>query len=316
MKKRKFCIVIFIVSAALVLGELFARYYLGLGTPPLYIADSQIEYLLKPDYDVKRFGNRHHTNQFGMRSDPLPNTLKDNEFRVMVFGDSVLYGGVLIAQSDLATSILQNNFSKLTAGQVYVGNISAKSWGPGNWLAYAKKYGFFDADAIVLVISSHDCADNPTFEPLNPNTHPTEKPFSALTEGVAKYLPRYLPNSWVAKTQGETDHFLEPSIEDVSRGLKDLEAFLTLAKGVSEEVLVFQHWTREEVNQGKAKLGNEKIRVLCEAMGISPIQLEPYFTESIANGVNPYHDNIHLNQVGQELIARAILEAVPNKLLR
>jgi hypothetical protein len=40
----------------LVAGELFARFYLGLGDPPLSEADSKIEYLFKPDQDCHRRG--------------------------------------------------------------------------------------------------------------------------------------------------------------------------------------------------------------------------------------------------------------------
>lgn len=46
---------------------------------------------------------------------------------------------------------------------------------------------------VVLVASSHDVTDNPTFAPPDPNTHPTKKPLLALTEGLTRYLPRYLP---------------------------------------------------------------------------------------------------------------------------
>lgn len=302
-----------LVAAILVFagGEIFARYYLGLGTPPLLVANPQIEYLFKPDQDVTRFGNHFLINHYGMRSDAFAAKREGRELRVMVFGDSVLNGGNLTDQTDLATSVLQKNLTELTANNVVVGNISAGSWGPGNWLAYVKKYGFFDADIVVLVISSHDYADNPTFKPLNPNTHPTERPFLALTEGVMRYLPRYLPHFSSTETK-ETDHFAEPPTEQVSKGIEDLRNFLNLAQKNAESVLVFQHWERDEINSGKAKSGNESIRGLCESMGISSISLEPYFRNAIENGKNPYRDNIHPNQTGQQLIAKAILENMPN----
>src|SRR5947207_15760221 len=56
----------------LVGGELFARYYLGLGDPPLMIADPQIEYLYKPSQTVHRFGHIIHYNAYSMRSDDFP----------------------------------------------------------------------------------------------------------------------------------------------------------------------------------------------------------------------------------------------------
>ncbi len=76
--------------------------------------------------------------------------------------------------------------------KIVVGNISAGSWGPGNWLAYAEEYGFFDADVIVLVISSHDIEDNPTYQKLNQYTHPTRRPIFALWEGLVR-SPRLFP---------------------------------------------------------------------------------------------------------------------------
>lgn len=294
-------------------AELFARYYLGLGTPPLSVEDPQIEYMFKPDQDVYRFGNHFVINHYGMRSNSFPPLRKGDELRIMVFGDSVLNGGNLTDQADLATTVLQKKLTERTARKVVTGNISAGSWGPGNCLAYANKYGFFDADIVVLVISSHDYADNPTFQPLNPNTHPTERPFSALSEGITRYLPRYLPHFASSKNIYETDHFAEPATEEVAKGLEDLKKFLILSQNSAKFVLVFQHWTRDETKKGVANPGNARIRNLCESIKISPIQLESYFKESIEIGKNPYRDNIHPNQLGQKLIAKAILENLPKK---
>src|SRR5690348_14331043 len=53
----------------LVVGELFARFYLGLGDPPLMQSDPEIEYLFKPDQDCRRFGKRIHYNHYSMRSE-------------------------------------------------------------------------------------------------------------------------------------------------------------------------------------------------------------------------------------------------------
>ena len=302
---------IFILAA----GELFSRFYLGLGNPPLSVADPQIEYLLKPNQDVKRFRNRILTNQYGMRSDPFPAEKSGNELRVMVFGDSVLNGGNIIGQTDLATSILRTHLIDITGRDVVVGNISANSWGPGNWLAYSKKYGFFDADVIVLVVSSHDYADNPTFQPLNPNTLPTEKPLSALTEWVTRSMGDYLPSITSSEPEPGTSVFAEPAAEQISQGLEDLRNFLTLAKNTTESIVVIQHWEKDEIDNGEAKQGNKRIRELSESLGISPVQLEPYLNHSIASGINPYHDFIHPNQAGQQIIGKSILDNFPDDVL-
>src|SRR5437762_1643345 len=50
--------------ALLVTGEIVARYGLGLGDPPLSVADPQIEYLFKPNQTCRRFGHRIHYNAY------------------------------------------------------------------------------------------------------------------------------------------------------------------------------------------------------------------------------------------------------------
>ena len=58
------------LGAALGAGELTARHRLGLGTPPLYVADTLTEYRLKPNQNLRRFGNRIEVNAFSMRAAP------------------------------------------------------------------------------------------------------------------------------------------------------------------------------------------------------------------------------------------------------
>ena len=186
--------VLLLALAVIVSGELFCRVVLGLANPPLYVADPQIEYMMKPDQDVRRFGNHVFVNHWGMRSPEISQHKQNSdEIRVLIFGDSVVNGGSETDQSLLATTQMQQRLQATIGRPVVVGNISAGSWGPGNWLAYAKRYGFFDADILVLVVNSGDFADNPTFEPLK-SSHPTQKPLFALQEAVFRYLPRYLPS--------------------------------------------------------------------------------------------------------------------------
>lgn len=303
--------VVFIVIS--ITAEMFARYYIGLGSPPLSITHPNIEYLLKPDQDLSRFGNHIVINHYGMRTEAFSSQKKKGEYRIMVFGDSVVNGGNQTDHNALATTLLRDQLHSAVHKNVIVGNVSAGSWGPGNWLAYVQEYGFFDADAVVLVVSSHDYADNPTFVPLNKDTHPTDKPISALLEGVEKYLPRYLSQLGFTKDMQENDRFSsEVSETDVLRGLDDLKSFLELAKKNSQTVLVLQHLEESEVKDYKPKPGYYRIKGVCDQSGISVSSLEPYFRQSIGAGANPYRDNIHPNQVGQKLIAKAIIEKLPS----
>ena len=297
-----------------IIGEMLSRHVLGLGTPPLFVPHPQIEYMLKPNQDLYRFGNHIIVNQYGMRTEPFSASKQPGEFRLMVFGDSVLNGGNQTDHADLATSVEKYRLISAGYNNVIVGNISAGSWGPGNWLAYAKEYGFFDADIIALLISSHDYADNPTFLPLDWITHPTVRPVSALLEGVERYLPRYLAHADARNNATETDRFpAEGNEREVQKGLEDLRTFLLLAKDKSSTVLVFQHLEKSEIENSTPHPGYQRIKTVCEQLGIVPISLEPYFRRSIDSGADPYRDNIHPNEAGQLLIAEAIMANLPSK---
>ena len=106
----------------------------------------------------------------------------------------------------------------------------------------------------------------------------------------------------------KTEQFVNED-KEVKRGLNDLKKFLELAKNYSNTILVLQHYERSEIISGHPEVGNKLINQTCQKLGIVPISLEPYFRRSIEDGINPYRDNdeIHPNNVGQRLIADAIL---------
>jgi lysophospholipase L1-like esterase len=288
-------------------GEWFARSVLGLGDPPLSITHPRIEYMYAPNQDVLRFGKRFLINGYGMRSAPFAVRKGPDELRVLVFGDSVVNGGNLRDHDDLATTLLTYDLLPVAGGKkVVVGNVSAGSWGPGNWLAYSQTYGFFDADVVVLVASSHDVGDNPTFAPLDPNTHPTKKPLLALTEGMTRYLPRYLPAFLIgqpAPEGGATQ--ASPTITDRNRaqGLDDLRTFLLAARDSGAAVLVVQWPEREEVAAGVPEDGFADLTGLARELGMKNIVAAPSVAAALDQGHSVYRDNIHPNDEGQKVLA-------------
>lgn len=296
-------------------GELFARYYIGLGDPPLSQTDPQLEYLFKPDQDCRRFGKVSKYNHYSMRSDDFPlHKSGSNELRVIVVGDSVVNGGVLCDQSEIATSILQKKLTEDLHRPVIVGNISAGSWGPPNELAYLQRYGLFDADVVVIVLSSHDYADVPTFEPLvgvNPN-FPDHKPVSALWEGFVRYfLPRLHRQS--VSEEAFVPAAAKPSQNDVDWCLKSLHEMIEMARDSGARVIVAQHLERDET-MSSLLAGHAEIKAECRRDGIAPIQLGPAFAEARTRGELPYRDAIHPNTVGQRIIATTLLGPIENSL--
>jgi lysophospholipase L1-like esterase len=294
------------LALGVVLAEAVARFGLGLGTLPLSVPHPTIEYMFKPDQDVSRFGHRVRINQFGMRSDPIE-AKRPDELRVLVFGDSVVNGGSLTDQAALATTILQQQLAHRTQRPVYVGNVSAGSWGPGNWLAYAREFGFFSSDVVVLVISSHDATDVPTFEPLDPATHPTQTPVLALQELFQRYLPQQLAaRGWLGRTTDAASPRPSDEARLQAQALADLKSFLRLAQASGAQVVVLQYPERAEVTRGVDLPGHAAIREACESVGVVPIELRPRLAARLRRGENPYRDEIHPNEVGQQTIAATL----------
>ncbi len=315
MRKKRIISIVLILAIVFATGELFARFGLGLGSPPLSQAHSQIEYLFQPNQDVQRFGNRVLINAYGMRSQAFPVKKPEGEFRVMVFGDSVLNGGNLTDHDTLATTLLAERLAAAKGMPVVVGNISAGSWGPGNWLAYSREFGFFDADVVLVLISSHDIGDNPTFAPLDPNTHPQETPMSALVEGMERYLPRYLPSWTAALTQVAAGDPTAPPAgtndnQAIAQGSADLRAFLDFARAQVPRVLVAQFPDRSELEPGGLQPGYELIKSIGQESEAEVVSVFPDIKAALDRGENPYRDNIHVNDVGQAVLANAFFDAL------
>ena len=174
-----------LLIGGVVAGELAARYIAGLGDPPLYMLDPEIEYLLVPNQKCRRFGHDYIVNKWSMRSGELAAQKVSGELRVMVIGDSIVNGGGKIDQSELATTLLAASLDR-KGGSGVVGNISAGSWGPPNELAYAKKFGIFNADVVIIVLNSDDWDDVPGLEYIG-SAWPQKKPWCALQELLGVY---------------------------------------------------------------------------------------------------------------------------------
>jgi hypothetical protein len=299
---------------AVISGELLARYYFGLGDPPLLQADPQIEYLFQPSHTYHRFGNLIHYNAYSMRSDDFPpHKIDPRELRVMVIGDSVINGGTTCDQSKLATSILQRQLIENLHRPVVVGNMSAGSWGPPNQVAYVKRYGLFDADIVVLVVSSHDIVDVPTFEPLvGVNLDfPNHTPPSALWEGITRYIPKvwWRLTHKQALQQASMAIPTTMSTEAIEQCSQAIQQIISIARENGAKVIVAQHLEIGELN-GHELPGHGLVREVATSMGIEPLQMGPAFQESVKEGVNPYETYIHPSPEGQAVIAKVLLPEI------
>lgn len=296
-------------ASALLLGagELFARWHLGLGTPPLMTADAELEYRYLPNQDVMRFGNRILIDSFGMRSaGPAAGTeAAADAFRVLVLGDSVINGGSLTDHEELATTLLQKSLERRLGRSVWVGNASAGSWGPENLLAFVKRYGTFDAEVAVVEIAAHDIVDVRRFPPLGEN-RPTQTPFSALWEGATRYLPRYLPlpsaTTQPAKPREASKERWDPADRHKSE-TATFELLRLLKKSVPNVFMLYQPELHESGNHLnlEAKSAFERIAAESGCTFVDLTSIDSAVPESAL-----YRDRIHPSAKGQSRIENAI----------
>jgi hypothetical protein len=292
----------------IVVAEILARLGLGLGDPPLWQADPEIEYLPRPSQSCRRFGNRISYNAFCMRSRDFPRVKSDaTETRVLVVGDSIVNGGSRTDQEALATALLERRLAEALDRPVVIGNISAASWGPPNVLAYFRRFGLFDADLVVIVVNSRDYADAPTFEPLDAR-RPQRRPLLAIQELFGKYVPRVVGRGLGTRRRSET--VLPAAVEACANALRDI-ARLVLDSGAS--VVVAQHLKRCEL-EGEPEVGHHEIARVARELGIQPVQLGPGFAAALREGADPYRDGNHPNERGQRVIADLLFEPVSEAL--
>lgn len=304
------------VAVALLAGttELVCRYKLGLGDPPLVVGDSEIAYFFQPNQTCRRFGNLIHYNAYGMRSDDFPPTKADRaEFRVMVIGDSVINGGALTDQRDVCTSILQRQLVNRLKRPVKVGNISAGGWGPLNQWPYVRKFGLFDADIMVLVLSSHDASSAFQGERVAgvDAAFPDHRPWSATWEAATRYLPHFLRTL----SSESSNEGYKVATEDARVTLQCQAAIKQMkltADRIGAKSVVVLHWSRSELERAQSSpgwrpTGHLEIEATAKEMGMAVIDL---YAAEAAGGGKLFRDEIHVNAAGQQVVERGIEEGV------
>ena len=176
------------------LSELGLRMAFGLGSPPLLQKDSSIGYLFVANQELRRFGHHVQINQYHQRSGPITALPAAGVDRILVIGDSVTFGGVVVNQGETFPALLEQDLRK-DHMPAEVLNASAGGWAIGNERAYAERFGAFGSGVAVLEIGSHDLLqETSTGERVGVDSnYPEHNPATALGELLNRYLiPRLL----------------------------------------------------------------------------------------------------------------------------
>jgi lysophospholipase L1-like esterase len=130
----------------------------GFGHTVLYVADPDIGYYPQPSAELVRYGGRVATNKFGMRSPEIDRQKPPGVFRILMIGDSTLYGGSYIDQEDMyATQVSKRLNAAGAPGKVEVLAMGCNGWGPFHERGFIKKYpDAFQADLVLVQLPIDD----------------------------------------------------------------------------------------------------------------------------------------------------------------
>jgi hypothetical protein len=287
-------------------AELVARAGMGLGDPPLYMADPDIEYLAVPG-EYRPGGQRVAINIHSMRSDPITPRRPDSaEFRILFLGGGVLHGGDWLDQDALATEQLATSLTGALDRPVIVANAAAPRWGPAHLLAYVERFGTFDADLAVIVLSGDDLARMPDYRWPKPGL-PTSPPMLAAERLWHDHIAAYLPQLAGPAPAGLGQR--RPAGGDADRSLAALASLLDRLHEQGLEVIVTLHPTQGEL-AGRPGEGWQGIESAADRQGVTVLDLTEAYRAAVNRGERLYHDPVHLTAAGQRTLAAALAEGI------
>jgi hypothetical protein len=300
---------------------------LGLGHPPLLVADRQMEYRFRPNQNLMRFGHAIRINPWGMRSAPFAPIPSAGTRRLLVLGDSITWGGAETDQDRIAVSRLQR---QLGPGWELL-NLGTPSWGPANWLGAVRHFGLFAAPQVLLVISSHDADDAPSYAPLegSPET-PSHDPPLAVVELWQRYLAPRLARLWPGAAPPPpalSPNLASPSIPnslgaattqrppDLLEPMPSRAALLRAVRSQGAQLVVLQHWEQGEIEIGRPYPNHHRIAALLRHHGVPTTQAGPIMARCAAARGQPvaalFVDPVHpYTDLGQRCLAEALRQAL------
>lgn len=297
--KRRALLLLSVFICIIVVFEIYLRGYWGFCDAVLMRVDDSYEYIAQSDQDRFRFRKHIRYNEYSMRSKPV-NT--SDSVRILGFGDSVINGGTQTDNEDLATTLIEDSLTRKYNVPIRCLNISAGSWGPDNCYAYLEKHGNFDADIILLVVSSHDAHDNMDFHPIV-GSHvgfPSRQYPLAITELTDRYLIPRVDKLFLMKSKNTGDPISKGSV--FNSGFGNFQKY-SIEHNIP--LIIYLHPEISEVKQGVYNSQGQEIIDFCEKNNINLIK-------ELDHGIDPsmFRDQIHINEKGQKFMSSILIQEI------
>ena len=276
---------------------------LGLGNPPLYLADEAMGYRLAPNQVLRRFGNRMVINQYSMRSGPVALPRPQQTWRILLIGDSIVNGNWWTPQDRTLSALVANQLAS-QATPIEVLNASANSWGPRNQLAYLRRFGTFDAQQVLLVLNTDDLfgARPNSLQVGRDRSYPNHRPGLALLE-VAQRLRKPVPIPGLNAVHQEGG-------DRVGQNLAAVEQMHQLVQASNGRLLLAMTPLKREVLNGPRDYEMTARRRLQELARARQLPYLDFLKDFQAYGETDalYRDHIHLSPAGSQRVARQLAQ--------
>lgn len=271
---------------------------IGFGDPPVVILDSEIEYYLKPNSSYLRFGRKIEINRYGMRS-PNFNKTEQQENRIYLLGDSIVYGNHFLDQGETIAYQLSNFLSHLE-NKPTCAAIAASSWGPGNILAFYKRFGPFSGEFAFIVQSSHDRVDVP-FSSSNLTPYRTNKSYTAFSDFLLFIVEKIFELKDKINTGDGIAYGKKLNATDIA-----LTELIRINKHDIRNVFLVFHPTKSELvkNSQEYNSAHSFYKKKAEDEQIHYINMASEYQNYSINKL--YQDDIHLSANGASLFARVL----------
>ena len=292
--------------------ELLLRLVWGLGKRPLYIADKDIGYLLAPNQRVRRLGNLMVINQYSQRTEPIPQELPKNTFRILLLGDSIANGAWWTDQEQTISALIEQQLSDLDDQQIQVLNASANSWGPRNQLAYLQRFDTFKAQVTVLLLNTDDLfATAPTSLAVGKDiNYPTYQQPLAVLELLERIINRKrdIPGmAEVVAEPGDRVGFNLAAIAQMQQIAKENDSqFLLAITPLLREV----DGTAQREYEQKAR---QRLQNFSRESNIVLLDFIPIFHRQ-DDVKTLYRDTIHLTEAGNQLVSQQLSTIIRDKM--
>jgi len=306
-KKRVLLPAIFIVICSLLLAEVALR-ICGFGNPVLYVSDPSACYYPAPNSQTARYGGtRVYINSFGMRAPEFSTAKKPGVFRILLIGDSVLYGGSYIDQDRIYARLLERKLNNRAGSdwKYEVLNIGVNAWGPLHKIGYIEKYGTFDADMAIVCMPIGDVFRGKHGLPSLPYMSLGNPPRLALEEVLVHLLWRYRHKQVSYPELSESEGFA---------------AYLELAEKMSETGA--EVWF-EVLPQKRCGMSGDTVTSKGELAARFKQELEKNgfrvnyprgLFAGTGDGEEIYHDGVHLGVAGHEHYAGYLCAVILSQL--